>query len=90
MKDLLNKITGNIASNDYDLYDEFDEEEVESLWDEEETAIDQDQAMSVDVYQDENNLYIKAFVPGIDPNQIDIDITDLTNPTVDHLIGRQE
>lgn len=76
MKDLLNKITGNIAGNDYDSYDDYDEEQIESLWNEEETAfVDQDQAMAVDVYQDEHNLYIRAFVPGIDPNTIDIDIT---------------
>lgn len=75
MKDLLNKITGNIAGSDYDSYDDYGDDQVESLWDEEESLVDQDQAMAVDVYQDENNLYIRAFVSGIDPNQLDIDIT---------------
>jgi len=73
MKDLFNKITGNV---DDDLYGDYEEEQVESLWDEEEeTQEDRDRDLLVDVYQDEDNLYIKAFVPGIEPSSLDIDIT---------------
>lgn len=72
MKDLFNKLTGNTVDRDMDMYD--DDEQIESLWDEEESQ-NKDRALSVDVYQDEDNLYIKAFIPGIDPQTLDIDIS---------------
>jgi len=75
MKDLFNKITGNVS--DDDMYQQYDEDDqVESLWDEEEVEeVDRDRDLLVDVYQDEDNLYIRAFIPGIDPSSLDIDIT---------------
>ncbi len=74
MKDLFNKITGNVDNDNY--YNEYEEDQVESLWDEEqESQVDKDKDLLVDVYQDENNLYIKAFVPAMDPSSLDIDIT---------------
>ena len=75
MKNFLNRITGNVASTDYDAYEDFDAQEIESLWEEEDSMLDQDQAMPVDVYQDEHNLYIKASAPGVNPNAVDIDIS---------------
>lgn len=77
MKDFLSRITGNIDDHDdYDLFDdELNDDQVESLWDEEETELERDMALPVDVYQDENNLYIKAFIGGMNPDQLDIDIS---------------
>ena len=74
MKDLFNKITGNVS--DDDMYQDYETDDtVESLWDEEEQEEDRDRDLLVDVYQDEDNLYIRAFIPGIDPATLDIDIT---------------
>lgn len=32
-------------------------------------------SLSIDAYQDEDNLYIRAFIPSVDPKEIDIDIS---------------
>ncbi len=32
-------------------------------------------SLAVDAYEDEDNLYIKAFIPAINPKEIDIDIS---------------
>ena len=31
--------------------------------------------LPIDVYQDDNNIYLRSFIPGVKPEQIDIDIT---------------
>lgn len=73
MKDLFNKITGNVQ-DEYEHYNDYEEEAVESLWDEEDTG-PKEHPLQVDVFQDENNLYINAYAAGIEPNSIDIDIS---------------
>jgi len=57
MRDLFNKITGNVHE-DEEIYEDLDSEE-EALWSED-IPENEDRALSVDVYQDEENLYIKA------------------------------
>jgi HSP20 family molecular chaperone IbpA len=32
-------------------------------------------SLAIDAYEDEDNLYIKAFIPAIDPKEIDIDVS---------------
>ncbi|MFW0870954.1 MAG: Hsp20/alpha crystallin family protein [Patescibacteria group bacterium] len=72
MRKLFNKITGH-TDDEYDAFEDLGGEDIESLWDDE-SPIKEDEPLAVDVYQDENNLYIKAFIPGINPENLDIDI----------------
>ena len=63
-----------------ELYDDLDEESYETdttatEWAGEMEPVNTDKALAVDVSQDEDNLYVHAFVPGIDPATLDIDIT---------------
>lgn len=73
MRDLFNKITGHV-DDEYDAFEDLGREEIESLWDDDDSEIPEDEPLAVDVLQDENNLYIKAFIPGINPKNLDIDI----------------
>lgn len=73
MRDFLNKLTGHV-DDEYDAFEDLGREEIESLWDEDEPAGKEDEPLAVDVFQDEGNLYIKAFTPGINPENLDIDI----------------
>ncbi len=36
---------------------------------------EEDEELAVDVYQDQDNLYVKTFIPGVAPQTLDIDIT---------------
>ena len=36
---------------------------------------DEDEELALDVYQDQDNLYIRAFIPGVNPAGLDIDIS---------------
>ena len=36
---------------------------------------EEDEELLVDVYQDQDNLFIKTFIPGVAPQTLDIDIT---------------
>ena len=36
---------------------------------------DEDEELLVDVYQDQDNLFIRSFIPGVNPNTLDIDIS---------------
>ena len=36
---------------------------------------DEDEELLVDVYQDQDNLYIRSFIPGVNPGSLDIDIS---------------
>ena len=74
MRDFFNKITGHV-DDEYDAFEDIGRDDIESLWDEDETPLDEDQALQVDVFQDEQNLYIKAFIPGINPDNLDVDIS---------------
>lgn len=72
MSGFLSKLTGSDDSN-------FNEEEnFESNIDYamEDMIDSSDQiSLSIDAYEDEDNLYIRAFIPSVDPKEIDIDIS---------------
>ena len=84
MRNLLEKIKGN--TDEYEeLYDDLDTNEYDAgsyesdtndnEWMGDQQVVNSDKALAVDVSQDEDNLYVHAFVPGIDPTTLDIDIT---------------
>ena len=73
MAGFLSKLTG---SNDDELYQE--EEIFESNIDyNDQSSLDGDEeiSLSVDAYEDEENIYIKAFIPAVNPKELDIDVS---------------
>ena len=76
MKSFFDKITGgddDSYNDDQGLFSsEFDDaDENAASWMED----DQDLEMAVDVYQDQDNVYVKAFVPGLSASSLDVDIS---------------
>ncbi len=77
MKSFFDKITGSSSDDstfeldmDRKTSDEIAEENMSWLEHEE-----RETELSVDVCQDTDNIYVKAFVPGISGNELDIDIS---------------
>lgn len=77
MKSFFDKITGSSSDDstfeldmDRKTSDEISEENMAWLEHEE-----RETELSVDVCQDTDNIYVKAFVPGISGNELDIDIS---------------
>lgn len=70
MKAFFEKLTG--GSEDEELeFDTFESNEEYESW----VEPDEDEELSVDVYQDQDNMYVKAFIPGVPPHTLDIDIS---------------
>jgi HSP20 family molecular chaperone IbpA len=73
MSGFLSKLTGSDNSEKFNNEEEFDSNIDYGM----EDIIDSsDQiSLSIDAYEDEENLYIRAFIPSVDPKEIDIDIS---------------
>ena len=71
MASFLKKITG------YEEPVQEIEEELESNLDYQFDSIDEDTVfdLPIDVYQDEQNIYLRTFIPGVKKEQIEINIT---------------
>jgi len=72
MKSFFEKLTGGDDDTDveFETHIGTEAEEYEG-W----VEPDEDEELAVDVYQDQENLYIKTFIPGVSPQTLDIDIT---------------
>ncbi len=75
MVGFLSKITGsNPSEEEFNNNEEFGEEinyEMDEALDNSSDEI----SLAVDAFEDEDNLYIKTFIPAIDPKDLDIDIS---------------
>lgn len=76
------KITGaSIIDDDYEEYeeyDEYDEYEDGQVQDNLDEDVQDNKAtgeLPVDIYQDDNNIYIEAFIPGVPIENIDIELS---------------
>lgn len=71
MKAFFEKLTGGSDDDlDFDIHRADDEQDLDA-W----VEPDEDEELLVDVYQDQDNLYIKTFIPGAHPSSMDIDIS---------------
>lgn len=72
MKAFFEKLTGGSEEEEvsFDIHGAQDAREYEQ-W----VEPDEDEELLVDVYQDQDNLFIKSFIPGVSPGTLDIDIT---------------
>ena len=77
MKDFFSKIIGNNKKEEE--YLKRDEEEFEQEMDYSieglESGMTEGISLDIDLYEDDDNLYIKTFISGINPKEIDIDIS---------------
>ena len=69
MAGLFKKITGAEEENNEELNENIDYGINDILEDEQEIEL------SIDLYEDDDNLYLKTFIPGIEPRDIDIDVS---------------
>ena len=73
MSGFLSKLTGSYQEEGQNNEKDFDSE---IQYDMEEMLEDvSEENLAVDLYEDEDNLYIKTFVPAIEPKDIDIDLS---------------
>lgn len=70
MKAFFEKLTGGPEDEELE-FDLHDSDESYEQW----VEPDEDEELAVDVYQDQDNLYVKAFIPGVAPHTLDIDIS---------------
>ena len=73
MSGFLSKLTGSDDSKDFNQEENLDSNinyDMEDMIDSSNQI-----SLSIDAYEDEDNLYIRAFIPAVDPKEIDIDIT---------------
>jgi HSP20 family protein len=71
MKAFFEKLTGGSDDElDLDIHRDGYDQDLEG-W----VEPDEDEELLVDVYQDQDNLYIKTFIPGVHPGSLDIDIS---------------
>jgi HSP20 family molecular chaperone IbpA len=72
MTNFLKKLTGS------DDFSENTESELDSNLDYQFTQIEDEDAvfdLPIDVYQDSDNMYVRAFIPGVKPEHVDVNIT---------------
>lgn len=76
-KSIFERITGSAAAeNDFADFDEATEDslsERDDRWIDDEAS--NDAQLTVDVYQDADNIYIKTIVAGVEPDDLDVQIT---------------
>lgn len=74
MAGFLSKLTGgNEPENNFEENEIFDTDINYSV---DEIVEDNNQiSLSVDAFEDDDNIYIKAFIPSVDPKDLDIDIS---------------
>ena len=72
MSGFLSKLTG---SDSHDQNEQDFESNLDYISNEEMMDASDQISLSIDAYQDEENLFIRAFIPSVDPKEIDIDIT---------------
>jgi HSP20 family protein len=71
MTNFLKKLTGAEESHE-DMNNELESNlDYQFEISDEETIFD----LPIDVYQDNDNVYLRAFIPGVKPEQIDVQIT---------------
>ncbi len=73
MKAFFDKLTGGAPEEEsvgINL-EMLDHDEQEAQW----VEPDEDEELMVDVYQDQENIYIKSFIPSVSPGTLDIDIS---------------
>ncbi len=74
MAGFLSKITGSNDEEGFNREENFDSNNIDYAMDDILDSSDEI-SLAVDAYEDEDNLYIKTFIPGINPKEIDIDVT---------------
>lgn len=74
MAGFLSKLTGsNESEEDFNNENDF-ESNIDYSMDDMLDSSDEI-SLAVDAFEDEDNLYIKAFIPSVDPKELDIDIS---------------
>jgi HSP20 family protein len=62
------------SEDDAVLTDDEDDADTDELWDQVEEEIEEEGQLSVDVYQDEDNVIIKSTIAGVEPEDIDVSV----------------
>ena len=73
MAGFLSKLTGGDNSNDFQEENEFEQNidySVEDLGAEVEEI-----SLAADLYEDEDNLYVRVFIAGVNPKELDVDVS---------------
>ena len=69
MAGFLKKLTGNEEENEQENFTEDVEYGINDILDDE-----QEVELLIDLYEDNDNLFLKAFIPGVEPKDVDIDV----------------